>query len=70
MKTITKLFVAAVALFGTATAVNAKTVKNTDNNVSSDTETVTEHDMTVYGAPTTPMATNLRVLPEKSALTE
>ncbi len=50
MKTITKLFVAAVALFGAATAVNAKTVKNTDNNVSSDTETVAAHDMTVYGA--------------------
>ena len=48
MKTITKLFVVAVALFGAATAVNAKTVKKTDNNVSSGTETVAEHDMTVY----------------------
>ena len=50
MKTITKLFVAVVALFGAATAVNAKTVKNTDDNVSSDTETVSEHDINVYGA--------------------
>lgn len=48
MKTITKLFVAAVALFGAATAVNAKTVKNTDNNVSS--ATVEEHNVNVYGA--------------------
>ena len=47
MKTITKLFVAAVVLFGAATAVNAKTVKNTDNNVSS--ATVEEHDVNVYG---------------------
>ena len=34
MKTITKFFVAAVALFGLATAANAKTVNNTDNNAS------------------------------------
>ena len=50
MKTITKFFVAAVALFGVATAANAKTVNNTDNNVSPDTEQVAEHDMNVYGA--------------------
>ncbi|PWB06469.1 conjugative transposon protein TraN, partial [Paramuribaculum intestinale] len=49
MKTITKFFVAAVALFGLATAANAKTVNNTDNKVSSDTEQAAEHDMNVYG---------------------
>ena len=50
MKTITKFFVAAVALFGVATAANAKTVNNTDNNVSPDTEQVAEHDINVYGS--------------------
>ena len=50
MKTITKFFVAAVVLFGVATAANAKTVNNTENNVSPDTEQVAEHDMNVYGA--------------------
>ena len=50
MKTITKFFVAAVALFGVATAVNAKNPDNTGNNVSPDTEQVAEHDMNVYGA--------------------
>ena len=43
MKTITKIFVAAVALFGVAIAANAKSPKNTDNNVSS----VAEHDIEV-----------------------
>ena len=46
MKTITKIFVAAVALFGVAIAANAKSPKNTDNNVSS----VAEHDLKVYGS--------------------
>lgn len=46
MKTITKIFVAAVALFGVAIAANAKSLKNTDNNVSS----VAEHDVAVYGS--------------------
>ena len=46
MKTITKFFVAAVALFGVAIAANAKSPKNTDNNVSS----VAEHDIEVYGS--------------------
>ena len=46
MKTITKFFVAAVALFGVAIAANAKSPKNTDNNVSSSTE----HDIEVYGS--------------------
>ena len=50
MKTITKFLVAAVALFGVATAANAKTVNNTDNNVSPDTEQVAEHDINVYGS--------------------
>ena len=54
MKTITKFFVAVVALFGVATAANAKNPDNTDNNVSPDTEQVAtevaEHDMNVYGA--------------------
>ena len=50
MKTITKFFVAAVALLGVATAANAKNSDNTNNNVSSDTEQVAEHDMNVYGA--------------------
>lgn len=47
MKTISKLFVAAVALFGAAIAANAKNPDNTDNNVSS--EKVAEHDLNVYG---------------------
>ena len=46
MKTITKIFVAAVALFGVSIAANAKSSKNTDNNVSS----VAEHDIEVYGS--------------------
>ena len=50
MKTITKIFVAAVALFGVAIAANAKSPKNTDNNVSSGTEQVDEHDLKVYGS--------------------
>ena len=50
MKTITKFFVAAVALFGVATAANAKNPNNTNNNVSPNTEQVAEHDMNVYGA--------------------
>ena len=45
MKTITKIFVAAVALFGVAIAANAKTPDNTDNNMSS--EKVAEHDLNV-----------------------
>ena len=42
----------AIALIGMATPTFAKTksVKSTGNNVSSDTETVAEHDMNVYGA--------------------
>ncbi len=42
----------AIALIGMATPAFAKgkAAKNTDNNVSSDTETVAEHDMNVYGA--------------------
>lgn len=48
MKTITKFFVAAVALLGVANAANAKNPDNTDNNVSS--EQVAEHDMNVYGS--------------------
>lgn len=47
MKTITKFFVAAVALFGVSTAANAKNPDNTDNNMSS--EKVAEHDLNVYG---------------------
>ena len=50
MKTISKIFVAAVALFGVAIAANAKSPKNTDNNVSSGTEQVAEHDIKVYGS--------------------
>ena len=46
MKTISKIFVAAVALFGVAIAANAKNPDNTDNNVSS--EKVAEHDLNVY----------------------
>lgn len=42
----------AIALIGMATPAFAKgkAAKNTDNNVSPDTETVAEHDMNVYGA--------------------
>lgn len=47
MKTISKIFVAAVALFGVAVAANAKNPDNTDNNMSS--EKVAEHDLNVYG---------------------
>lgn len=47
MKTISKFFVAAVALFGMAIAANAKNPDNTDNNVSS--EKVAEQDLKVYG---------------------
>ena len=50
MKTVSKFFVAAVALFGVAIAANAKNPDNTENNVSSDTEQVAEHDLNVYGA--------------------
>lgn len=41
----------AIAVIGMTTPVFAKTAKNTNVNVSSDTETteVTEHDMNVYG---------------------
>ena len=46
MKTISKFFVAAVALFGVAIAANAKNPYNTDNNVSS--EKVAKHDLNVY----------------------
>ena len=49
MKTITKFFIAAVALFGVATAATAKNLDNTKNDVSSDTEQVAEHEMNVYG---------------------
>ena len=42
----------AIAVLGMATTAFAKdkAPKNTDNNVSSDTEQVAEHDMNVYGA--------------------
>ena len=42
----------AIALIGMATPAFAKgkTAKNTDNNVSPDTETVADHDINVYGA--------------------
>ena len=50
MKTITKFFVAAVALLGVATAANAQNSNNTNNNVSPDTEQIAELDMNVYGA--------------------
>ena len=41
----------AIAVMGVATPVFAKskTVKNIENNMSSDTEQVAEHDMNVYG---------------------
>ena len=64
MKTITKIFVAAVALFGVAIAANAKSPKNTDNNVSSGTKQVAEHDLKVYGSAYTE-ATSSTVLPAK-----
>ena len=46
------VILSAIALIGMATPAFAKgkVTKNTDNNVSSDTETVAEHDMNVYGA--------------------
>ena len=42
----------AIAVLGMATTAFAKdkAPKNTDNNVSSDTEQVAEHDMNVYGS--------------------
>lgn len=42
----------AIAVIGMATPAFAKTnkVNNTENNVSSDTEQVAEHDLNVYGA--------------------
>ena len=44
----------AIAVIGMATPAFAKTAKNTNVNVSSDTETteVSEHDMNVYGPAT------------------
>lgn len=58
MQTLKTLFVAAVALFGAATAVNASstcrfdssknTPDNTDNNESS--TSVEQHDLKVYGS--------------------
>ena len=48
MKTISKIFLSAVAIFGFAVAGNAKNT-NTDNKVSPETEQVAEHDMNVYG---------------------
>ncbi len=48
-----KLFLAsliAIITMATPAFAKGKTAKNTDNNVSSDTETVAEHDMNVYGA--------------------
>ena len=48
MKTISKIFLSAVAIFGFAVAGNAKNT-NTDNKVSPETEQVSEHDMNVYG---------------------
>ena len=47
MKTISKIFLSAVAIFGFAVAGNAKNT-NTDNKVSPETEQVAEHDMNVY----------------------
>lgn len=47
------IILSAVAMIGLATPVFAKTTKNTDVNVSSDTETTTapaEHDLKVYGS--------------------
>lgn len=46
------IILSAVAMIGLATPVFAKTTKNTNVNVSSDTETtkVAEHDLKVYGS--------------------
>ena len=44
------LFLAAVIGMATPTFAKNKAVKNTDNNVSSDTEQVAEHDINVYGS--------------------
>lgn len=45
------LFLSFIAVAGVTTPVFAKskTVRNTENNVSPDTEQVAEHDMNVYG---------------------
>lgn len=48
-KTIILSLAAVIGMASPAFAKN-KAVKNTDNNVSSDTEQVTEHDMNVYGS--------------------
>ena len=48
-KTIIPFLVAVIGMASPAFAKN-KAVKNTDNNVSSDTEQVAEHDINVYGA--------------------
>ena len=48
-----KLFLAsliAIITMATPAFAKGKTAKSTDNNVSSDTEKVAEHDMNVYGA--------------------
>ena len=39
----------AVIAMATPAFAGTKSVKNTDNNVSSDTEQVAEHDINVYG---------------------
>ena len=46
------IILSAIAVIGMATPAFAKdkAPNNTDNNVSSDTEQVTEHDMNVFGA--------------------
>lgn len=44
------LFLAAVIGMATPTFAKNKAVRNTDNNVSSDTEQVAEHDINVYGS--------------------
>lgn len=50
MKTVKTILIAAVALFGVSTAANAKSPKNTDNNVqSTEVTSPSEHDMYVYG---------------------
>lgn len=48
-KTIILFLVAVIGMVSPAFA-RTKAVKNTDNNVSSDTEQVTEHDINVYGS--------------------
>ena len=48
MKTISKIFLSAVAIFGFTVAGNAKNT-NPDNKVSPEIEQVAEHDMNVYG---------------------